>query len=239
MKTIKLFLFGSAIILLGATSCIDDFTISGNGIPATEGRITLDFKEIKSEGEFDVHITHGDEFEVVVNAESNIIPYIETNVNNNKLRVYIRGLHNVKNRLPMEIYITTPYLEGITQSGSGVITTDYFTTNDMDIAISGSGKIETAVDAHNIDASISGSGNLDLSGFSNNGDFFISGSGKINADALELRNCETTISGSGNIWINVDNYLKASISGSGNVFYYGNPSIEKHISGSGNVIPYN
>ena len=239
MKTIKLFLFGSAIILLGATSCIDDFTISGNGIPATEGRITLDFKEVKSEGEFDVHITHGDEFEVVVNAESNIIPYIETNVNNNKLRVYIRGLHNVKNRLPMEIYITTPYLEGITQSGSGIITTDYFTTNDMDIAISGSGKIETAVDAHNIDASISGSGNLDLSGFSNNGDFFISGSGKINADALELRNCETTISGSGNIWINVDNYLKASISGSGNVFYYGNPSIEKHISGSGNVIPYN
>ncbi|QGY43287.1 hypothetical protein GM418_06320 [Maribellus comscasis] len=239
MKTIKLLFFCSVIILFGATSCIDDFTISGNGIPATEGRITLDFNKVQSEGEFDVHITNGDEFEVVVNAESNILPYIETNVSRNKLRIYIRGLHNVKNRLPMEVYITTPYIEGITQSGSGVITTDYFITNDMKVAISGSGRIETAMDALNLDAVISGSGNLDLSGSSNFGDFLVSGSGKINANDLSLRNCEATISGSGNMWVNVDNYLKASISGSGSVFYYGNPSIEKHISGSGNVIPYN
>lgn len=239
MKTIKLFLFGSVIILFGATSCIEDFTISGNGIAATEGRITLDFTEVQSEGEFDVHITHGDEFEVVVNAESNVLPYIETNVNRDKLRIYIRGLHNVKNRLPMEIYITTPYIEGITQSGSGIITTDYFTTDDMEVKISGSGRIETAVDAFNIDAIISGSGVLDLSGTSNNGDFLVSGSGKINANDLSLRNCEASISGSGNMWVSVENHLKASISGSGSVYYSGNPSVEKHISGSGNVIPYN
>ena len=57
------------------TGCIEDFTIRGNGIAATEGRITLDFTKVKSEGAFDVHITNGDEFEVVVNAESNIVSY--------------------------------------------------------------------------------------------------------------------------------------------------------------------
>lgn len=239
MKTIKLFLPGFILVLFGATSCIDDFTISGNGIPATEGRITLGFEEVQSEGEFDVHITNGDEFEVVVNAESNILPYIETNVTRDRLRIYVRGIHNVKNRLPMEVYITTPHLEGIVQSGSGVITTDYFVTDHMDVVVSGSGRIETAIDALDLDAVISGSGRLDLSGSSNFADFAVSGSGKIDAYNLTLRNCEASISGSGNMWVNVDNHLKASISGSGSVFYYGNPSIEKHISGSGNVLPYN
>ncbi len=239
MKTIKLFLVGSIIVLFGATSCLEDFTIRGNGIPATEGRITLDFNEVQSEGEFDVHITNGDELEVVVNAESNILPYIETNVNRDKLKIYVRGFHNVKNRLPMEVYITTPYLKGITQSGSGIITTDYFTTNNMDVVISGSGRIQTAVDALSLDAVISGSGNLDISGNSNFGDFLVSGSGKINAYDLTLNNCEASISGSGNMWVNVENHLKASISGSGSIYYSGNPGIEKHISGSGNVIPYN
>ena len=236
MKTVQLLLFSTVALLFATTGCIDDFTIHGNGIAASEGRITTSFNQVKSEGAFDVHITNGNDFEIIVNAESNILPYIETDVNNHNLRIYIRGIHNVKNQLPMEVYITTPYLEGITQSGSGIVTSDYFSTDHFNAVISGSGSIETAVDAVALDALISGSGNLVISGGTTNAGFVISGSGKINANDLQVRDCSAKISGSGNMWIRVERYLKASISGSGNVFYNGTPEIERHISGSGNVI---
>ena len=237
MKTIKFLLFSSVALLFATTSCIDDFTIHGNGMTASEERITTSFDQVKSEGDFDVHITGGDEFDILVNAESNLLPYIETDVNNGKLRIYIRGIHNIKNQLPMEVYITTPYLKGITQSGSGMVTSDYFSSSHFNAVISGSGSIVTAIDAVTVDALISGSGNLTLSGTATNAGFTISGSGKIKADNLSVNDCSAKISGSGNIWVNVEQSLKANISGSGNVFYIGTPNIEKHISGSGNVIP--
>lgn len=236
MKTRKQFIVIAVAFLFATTSCIDDFIIHGNGIEETEGRIVAGFDELKSEGAFDVHITNGDQYEVILCAESNILPYIETDVRNGKLRIHIRGLHNVRNRLPMEVYITVPHITSITQSGSGIITTDYFTPAHFDVLVSGSGIIETAVDAVTIDAVISGSGKLIFSGVADEADLLVSGSGSIDAYNLELRNCDAKISGSGNMWVNVKRFLKASISGSGNVFYYGNPRIETHISGSGKVI---
>ncbi|HKI90358.1 MAG TPA: head GIN domain-containing protein [Draconibacterium sp.] len=236
MKTIKLLLLSSVALLVATTSCIDDFTIHGNGVAATEGRITTGFNQVKSEGAFEVHITSGNDYDILVNAESNILPYIETDVNNHTLRIYIRGIHNVRNQLPMEVFITTPHLEGITQSGSGIVTSDFFNSDHFNAVISGSGSIETAVDASTLDALISGSGNLTISGTATNSGFTISGSGKILADNLDAHACSAKISGSGSMWVNVENYLKANISGSGNVFYKGAPDVEKHISGSGNVI---
>ncbi|NQU54172.1 MAG: DUF2807 domain-containing protein [Bacteroidetes bacterium] len=239
MKTINLLFFSSVSLLLATSSCIDDFTVKGNGIEATEGRITPEFNKVKSAGAFDVHITNGDELEVVINAEQNIIPYIETSVSNGTLQIETKGLHHIKNRLPMEVYITTPSLKGIKQSGSGIITTDYFYSNHVDISISGSGFIQTAMDAEKINASISGSGKLELSGLANDAEFNISGSGKIDSYNLALRACDAKISGSGSMWVNAEQNIHATISGSGNVFYYGNPTIETHISGSGNVIHEN
>ena len=239
MKTVKLLMLGAIILLFSATSCLENFTVRGNGIEATEARITSDFEKVKSSGEYDVHVTYGEEHELVVKAESNLIPYIETHVSGSTLNIDVRGLHNLKNRLPMEVYITTPYLEGIKQSGSGEITTDYFYSDDFDIALSGSGNITVAVETEKIDASISGSGKIVISGIAEDARFSISGSGNIDAYDLSLETCNAKISGSGDMWVNVENFLLTTISGSGNVFYYGDPSVETHISGSGNVIHEN
>ncbi len=239
MKTIKLLFLAGTLLGLATTGCIEDFTVRGNGIEASEGRITSGFDKVKSEGSFDVHITNGNRTDVVINAESNILPYIETDVNGNTLRLHVRGVHNIKNTRPMEVYISVPRLESIKQSGSGIITTGHFTSENVDIVISGSGTIETAINAESLDAVVSGSGSLLLSGGATSADFNISGSGKIDAYDFAVIDCETKISGSGNVWIDVDRFLKATISGSGNVYYIGSPEIETHISGSGKVFHEN
>lgn len=239
MKTIKQFFFISAAILLGTSSCIDDIRVKGNGIQATEGRIISEFAKVKSAGSFEVHITTGDEFEVLVSADENVIEYIDTYVSGGVLNLETSGTLSINNTLPMEIYITMPALEGMKLSGSGNITSDYFFSDKMDVILSGSGKITTAFKTDEANVDISGSGEIELSGIANKADFRISGSGNIDASELSTVNCYTSTSGSGDIWISIERFLDAKISGSGNVYYYGEPTVETKISGSGNVMNRN
>ncbi|WP_346861754.1 head GIN domain-containing protein [uncultured Draconibacterium sp.] len=238
MKTFKLLILASFALLTGVTSCVKD-SVMGNGNLASEERISASFNKVHSAGEFDVYITQGDNYEVVISAEENVIPFIETSFRNGVLTVETETLTSIRNTLPMEIFITTPNLEGIKLSGSGLISTDFFDCDKMDILLSGSGRINTTVSTNKVEALVSGSGVIDLSGTTTDADFGISGSGKIKASDLAVVHCSTATSGSGDMWVSVDNTLKAHISGSGNVFYYGSPDVETHISGSGNVIDYN
>lgn len=238
MKTIKQLSF-YILLLLAATSCIEELNIRGNGVEATQTRAVATFNKVKTSGDFDVQITKGDETEVVLSAEENILPYIGTSVSDGTLLIDFQKAHSVNNRLPMTVYITVPELLGAKQSGSGTITTDYFTGEEMEFSISGSGSITTAVDAEVIDASISGSGWILIKGTANQSNLFTSGSGNINSSDLSVNDCNAQISGSGNIQINVLRSLYAKISGSGNVYYTGNPVKELNISGSGKVIHKN
>jgi hypothetical protein len=238
MKTIKQFSF-YALLLFAATGCIDDFTIHGNGIAATQGRPVSGFDNVQSAGDFDVHIINGDKFEVIINAEENIIPYIETSVSENTLLIDIPGLHNVRNRLPMTVNVTLPTLAGIKQSGSGNITTDFFTCDKVDFYISGSGSISALIDAKIADATISGSGWIKIAGDANQSNLTISGSGNVDSYNLLVNSCNANISGSGNMQIKAIKTIYAKISGSGNIYYTGNPGIDVNISGSGKVIHSN
>jgi hypothetical protein len=67
----------------------------------------------------------------------------------------------------------------------------------------------------------------------------ISGSGKIKALHLEQDECSASISGSGDMYVFVYDFLDANITGSGNIFYRGNPRINVKISGSGSLIDNN
>jgi len=238
MKTIKHFTIYT-LLLFAATSCIEEFNIRGNGVEATESRAVSMFNKVRTSGDFDVQITKGDEFEVLVTAEENILPYIETTISNNTLLIDIKGVHNVRNRLPMNVFITLPELASVKQSGSGSIVTDYFSGEKMELSISGSGSISTAVDVNYFEANISGSGWMIISGDAIESDLSISGSGNIDSSELTVDNCSAHISGSGNVQVNALKYLTAKISGSGTVYYTGNPVTESKISGSGKVIHRN
>lgn len=236
MKTITSFLLGGTFLLLATTSCIDFTGVMGNGTPATESRTITAFSKVKSSGDFTVYIYNGDETNLDVRADENLLQYIETYVSGGTLYIDIDGVHNVKAVVPMEIYITTPQLSGIVQSGSGTITSDYFESDRFELVLSGSGRIDADFDSDLAEVRLSGSGEINMSGFTINADLLISGSGNLKGSDLQVKNCETLTSGSGNMWIAVSDNLSSRISGSGNVYYSGYPMVHSSISGSGKVI---
>lgn len=237
MRNRYLFIWFAAIaIAFTTTGCIDNLFIRGNGIPESETRFARPFSEVNSNGNFIVHVSPGDFYEVIVNAESNLLPYIETDVRNGKLNISVEGISSLCNTRPMEIFVVTPELQAVRISGSGEITTGYYTPEHFEAVISGSGNIETAVDAPNATLNISGSGKIDIYGNIRNTEMIISGSGKIFAYDLSTSHCKAVISGSGSMFVNASRTLDVRISGSGNVFYQGNPAVTASLSGSGKII---
>jgi len=237
MKTRNL-LFGAGILLLllACTGCVDDLFIRGNGITMSETRSVRPFSEVNTGGNFIVHVSPGDFNEIVVHAESNLLPYIVTDIRNGKLNVRVEGIYNLTNTRPMEIFIVTPHLTAVRMSGSGRISTGYFASDHFEAVVSGSGSIETAIDALSAYLGISGSGYIDIFGNVRNAEMAISGSGKIFAYDLPLLNCKSVISGSGDMYVNASRMLDVHISGSGNVFYTGRPAINASLSGTGKII---
>lgn len=239
MKTFEFISFFLFVLALGFFSCADDIFLEGNKDLRSEFRAARGFDQIASSGDFKVIVKPGEEYSVEVNAESNLLSYIETDVVGSTLKIRTRGVHSLIENYPVQIFITTPSLQGLSLSGSGLIKTGKFLNDDFKVALSGSGDIETEVNTNHIKVNVSGSGTILLTGDARDSEFVVSGSGKIKAYDLPHNTCDAIISGSGNMYVNASEAINARISGSGMVYYINNPVIHTSISGSGGVVNRN
>jgi len=235
------------------TGCNKWHHVEGNYNVVTETRQLSSFEGVVNEGDFDVYIIQDGLNEVLIEAESNLIPLIRTSIHGSTLVIDTKD--NLRNNYPMKLYVHTDAISEIKLSGSGLIHAEDLVTGDLEADISGSGDIFISGTADKVQSYISGSGSIDLGlicdelkadisgsgemelyGTANHGDFHISGSGSVRAYELILQECYVTISGSGSMYLTVEDYLNVSISGSGDVYYMGSPSLDINISGSGSVI---
>ena len=82
---------------------------------------------------------------------------------------------------------------------------------------SGSGDFKAAFEVKKLEVRISGSSDMTLTGSADEQDYAISGSGDINASKLKGKSAEVSISGSGDVDLNVDGPVRTAVSGSGDV----------------------
>lgn len=223
-------------------SCENGFwnCLRGNGIPAEETREPAYFNGIVSEGAFDVLVIPDSVYAVKIEADQNIIPYVRTRVSNNRLIIDTGTRKCLRSESPMLLTVRVPVVNFMSLTGSGQITGDDLSSDEMRVEITGSGRIDLrGLDVGFLDALITGSGEMIFWGTAENADIDISGSGNIDAFQLAADECIASISGSGSIYITVDSRLDAFISGSGNIFYKGTPVVFATITGSGKVINSN
>ncbi len=234
------------LIAVFTLSCLNSFaqkweTIKGTGQIKKETRTVSDFTSLASQGSMDVQISYGDSKSVVVEADENLLPYIETSVENGKLSIKPKKNVNLKSSSKMIVYVSMTKINSLQLSGSGNINGDGAFTNDSktNIALSGSGNIKLGFDSFkDLELAISGSGNIDLkSSKTNTITASVSGSGNIDCSNINSNDVNAKISGSGNVKVYANNSIDAKISGSGNVYYRGNASnISSKASGSGKVL---
>lgn len=251
-------LHGSILAVLTAAlflaGCYEPWhKIEGNRDVTSETRSVPSFTRVFNEGQFDVYIVQASYHEIILECESNLLPYIRTRVDGNNL--YVETKDNLQPNYPIKVFVYTPEIEEVNLSGSGLIYTDSVYADQLEVRLSGSGNIDMLVranevyleisgsgdsymevEADKVEGSISGSGEMEFVGFADRADFKLSGSGSVHAYDFPVEDCYAKISGSGSMYVNVSNLLDVNISGSGSVYYHGNPIINSTISGSGSII---
>lgn len=218
-------------------SCDNNETIKGNGNNTTQTRQPGSFKGIKLMGSMNVEVKKGTETNVEIDAEENIISYIETYVEDGRLIVKYKDDVNINNTGDVVVKVTTPELSEAEVFGSGDIDGNgkFSSENKMSISVLGSGTIKLEVDAPSVEAKTTGSGNIDLSGNTKDAEFSTLGSGEINAGELKAENATAKTLGSGDIHLFASVKLNATINGSGGVTYKGGGAVSSSIHGSGSV----
>ncbi|HWZ02636.1 MAG TPA: head GIN domain-containing protein [Mucilaginibacter sp.] len=206
-----------------------------------ESRQVSGFHSIASGGPFNVHVNINGTESLKISASPDIIKLIETVVEDGTLKIKFRdhlksGEGNSDG--PIDIYITAKSLSALVHSGSGSIKVEGAAVSgeDVNVVLSGSGNIESAVKSDNLQVTISGSGTVHLNGSADNTKVVISGSGDMKGKELKTNSASVTIAGSGNAYFNADKTVSAHIVGSGNVVYSGNATItDSRTVGSGGV----
>jgi len=215
-------------------------TIKGNGNNVTIERNTGDYDGVAVSGWFDVDLVSGNEGEITLEGEENLLEYIITEVKDGKLVIKTeKGVNLKSSNWKSGIHITIPVesISHVALSGSGdIVGKTKIKADKFSTAMSGSGDITLDIDSSSISTSMSGSGNINLSGTTGDFEATISGSGDIEAFDLEADNVEATVSGSADIEVTAKKSIKARVSGSGDITYRGNPEkINTKTSGSGNI----
>ena len=231
-----------SLVLLFTVSCSAQWgkKVNGNGKVVTIERSTGDYDAVAVSGWFDVDLVQGNEGDISLKGEENLLEHIITEVKDGKLVIKVEKGINLKPSSWKEgIHITVPVvsINAVSLSGSGdIVGKTTIKTSRFNTSMSGSGDITLDLDASSISASMSGSGDINLSGSTTDLDVTISGSGDIKAYELEADNVDATVSGSADIKVTANERLKARVSGSGDIHYKGNPEkVDTKTSGSGDI----
>jgi len=245
MKSINTILL-TAALLSGTTFtyAAKTATVKNSDAAASEvqDRHLSGFNAIDIEGSVDVYIVQGQTESVKVEAPSDFMDHIITEVSGNTLRIRDKnssGWHwgGWSTHKKVAVYVSVRDIHEIGATGSGDV---YFKeglhTNSLRIGLSGSGDVQGLIETKNLDCSISGSGDLKLAGHADQSSISLSGSGDFSARSLITQNTAVRVSGSGDANINVSNNLNAAVSGSGDVSYTGGAQhVIKSKSGSGDI----
>lgn len=224
-----------AIAIFSFSSCDK---VVGKGPIVSETRNTREFTQIECNVPGTIRYVKSDDFEVLIEAQRNIIDIIETYVSGNELKIKVRDNKNIKSHEDITITVSAPSVNTVALRGSGNIDIPgIFTPEHARLSVSGSGNIKVNdLESESLEISLSGSGNADIyNGSTDHVDIKISGSGNVNVSNVEARTAKTETSGSGSIRLWATEDLEATISGSGSVLYKGSPAVEANISGSGRV----
>ena len=165
MKKIALF---SLVIFVFATGCreIAGERIRGSGHIITENRSVSEFNSIDVSGAIDVYVRQDSATSVKVEADDNILEYIEVHTEGSRLEIYTQ--HNIRLRPSnkIKVYISNPQYKEIQVSGASSIRSENEITSAdvIEVHLSGASDGRLELNAPKISVRLTGASNTSIKG---------------------------------------------------------------------------
>ncbi|HRW96115.1 MAG TPA: head GIN domain-containing protein [Bacteroidales bacterium] len=208
--------------------------VEGNGIIQTEIREIPQFSELEISGGFSVTLEQGDQAEVQIEADENLLRYIVTEVVGNTLM--IKTSANIQSTMEIEILVTFVNLARLDLSGAiDVEGKGDFQLDNFLITASGASTVSANLFLNKLNVDMSGASYMNLTGKTDQFKARLSGASDLSAFDFETKQSVIKVSGAGDVRIFATEYLHVTISGAGSVVYRGDPRVEQEISGAGRL----
>jgi hypothetical protein len=187
--------------------------IRGNGHIVTEDRQVQEFTSVEAEGAFDIEWVPGPP-SCTIRTDENLLRHVETSMSGKKLVLEWHGqLHPTHG---MKVKLSSAAMSGARITGAVRLSATRLSGNGFYLEATGATRVTVDGAVNELLATMSGASRLD-------------------AESLQVKVAELSISGAGKAEVSASETLKVAISGAGKVTYNGNPTIEKHISGAGSI----
>src|SRR5690606_2843610 len=108
------------IIFLIITGFISCGSISGNGKLSSEKRDISGVHTIKTSGSIDVEIISGDNYNLIVEDDENLIKYVVTDIDDGVLNIHYKNGYSIRDGNG-KVTVTVPSLNNVSTSGSADI----------------------------------------------------------------------------------------------------------------------
>lgn len=227
-----------ALLFLGAfATAAFAASLTGSGRSVTETRTVSGFTGIGFSVPGQLELAQGDQESLVITADDNVLPEVETVVEKGTLKIRFRKENLNTSNVNIRVKVTARTIEHAAVGGSGDIVAGALKAGKLSLSVGGSGNIVVAsLVATDLSAQVGGSGNITVKGGTTDTlSASVGGSGNVVASRLAARRASVNVGGSGNAAVWASETLSVNVAGSGNVAYYGDAKVSRAIVGSGGV----
>jgi hypothetical protein len=211
--------------------------VQGSGKIQHQARDVAHFDGVAMSLPGNVEIKSGSAREgLTIDADDNLLPLIETVVEDGTLKIRAKHNANVRTR-NLNIVVQARAVDRLSLGGSGNIDADVVRGGRVRFDVGGSGAVKVGrVEGDTVNVALGGSGGLKVEdGTARSTSISIGGSGTVDLAHVRTDNASVTVAGSGNVTLWVKDSLGMTVAGSGDVNYYGDPHVTRSVVGSGNV----
>jgi len=209
--------------------------INGNGNVVKQDREVSAFSGIDVGGKYEIVLTQGEKESLSIEADENLLEYIETKVKDGVL--YINSTESIGKCKALVVNITFKELDNLDLSGAcDVWAEEKLAFDRLEMECSGASEIDLKINATYIEFDFSGASEIKLEGEAGEIDLDCSGASEFYAEEFEVENYTIDCSGASSCRLFVTNKLDVESSGASSIRYKGNPQIiNKDVSGAASI----
>lgn len=230
------FIVLTAAILFASCRFFGGERVRGNGNIVNVQRNVGSFNSIEAGGAVEVRVKQDQSNTVRIEADENLLEYLEVFTDGNTLVIKSRDGFNLDPSEEIVIYASAPRFSNLDISGASKLFSEGSLTGDeLQLGASGASEIRMDVKIEKLQANLSGSSTMELRGQAAH--FTTEGSGASTIKAIDLATEETTLdlSGASDAEVTASKQLNIDASGASDVRYRGNANINQKSSGASNV----
>ena len=234
----KLFIISLLLICLSLTACALA-EVRGSGQVVSEDREITNVSGVTLASPGELIITLGDQETLRIEAEDNVLPLIQSEVEDGMLTLEIKKRVHFQPTQTIKYYLTVKELGSIHNTGLGSITALPIRSENFWVQVASGGNVTLdSLETDTLEAALNGLGNLVIGGGQvDTQKVNINSGGSYQAGDLRSQAARVEINSEGEATIWVTRLLDAHLTSSGSLSYYGEPKVTSETTGLGKMIP--